>query len=213
MHRYFIKTPALVKKIFNGYIWDLHHEENAVYLTFDDGPHPDITPWVLEELKKFNAYGTFFSIGKNVEAFRETYNSILEMGHATGNHTFNHLNGWKTEHEKYIKDILMASRLIHSNLFRPPYGKINIKQARSLKNAFDKKMNIVMWDVLSADFDKDCNGQQCIENVIENVREGSIVVFHDSEKAFPNLKQALPVVLDFLSNKGYKLMKINQEGV
>lgn len=212
MHRYFIKTPTIVKEIFNGYIWDIHNKEKAVYLTFDDGPHPEITPWVLEELKKYSAYATFFCIGKNVELFGETYTSILNSEHTTGNHTFNHLNGWKTENEKYIQDILMASRLIHSNIFRPPYGKIKVKQARSLKKAFDNKMDIVMWDVLSADFDKDCSAQQCINNVIENVRSGSIIVFHDSEKAFPNLRKALPVVLDFLSSQGYKLMKINQDG-
>ena len=208
MHRYFIKIPWLVKKIFKSYTWNFSSDEKAVYLTFDDGPHPNITPWVLEELKKYNAYATFFCIGKNVEQFKETYESILDSGHATGNHTFNHLNGWQTEDDKYLEDVLKASQLIHSNLFRPPYGKIKLRQARSISDAFNNKANIIMWDTLSGDFDKNYSSEQCISNVIDNVQNGSIIVFHDSEKAYANLKHVLPKVLQFLSKEGYKLKKI-----
>lgn len=208
MHRYFIKTPWIVKKIFNDYTWNFPQDEKAVYLTFDDGPHPYITPWVLEELKKHEAYATFFCIGKNVEENKETYESILNQGHATGNHTFQHLNGWKTNDETYVQDVIKASRLIHSNLFRPPYGKIKVKQARYITDAFKNKINIIMWDTLSGDFDKNYSAEQCIRNVIEHVENGSIIVFHDSEKAYPNLKQTLPVVLEYLSKEGYKLKKI-----
>ena len=211
MHRYFIKIPWIVKKFFASYIWNIPGNEKEVYLTFDDGPHPIITPWVLEELKKYNAYATFFCIGKNVEQYKETYNSILEAGHSTGNHTFNHLNGWQTEDDKYLKDILDASHLIHSNLFRPPYGKIKLRQARKISDAFDNRIKIIMWDTLSGDFDNNYTAQQCVQNVIENVREGSIIVFHDSEKAYPNLKQSLPDVLHFLREEGYRFKKIQFE--
>ena len=182
-----------------------------MYLTFDDGPHPTITPWVLEELRKYNAYATFFCIGKNVEQFKETYESILDQGHAIGNHTFNHLNGWETEDDRYLQDILDASQLIHSNLFRPPYGKIKLKQARRISNLFNNRIQIIMWDTLSGDFDKNYSAEQCVQNVIENVRNGSIIVFHDSEKAYPNLKQSLPEVLGFLRKEGYKMKKIQYQ--
>jgi Predicted xylanase/chitin deacetylase len=211
MHRYFIKIPWIVKKIFNSYIWNFSRDEKEVYLTFDDGPHPHITPWVLEELKKYNAYATFFCIGKNVDQFKETYEAILSDGHATGNHTFNHLNGWQTEDDTYLEDVIKASQLIHSDLFRPPYGKIKAGQARGISDAFNKRINIIMWDTLSGDFDKNYTAQQCIQNVIENVRNGSIIVFHDSEKAYPNLKQSLPEILQFLSNEGYKMKKIQYQ--
>src|SRR5438105_9007353 len=118
MHRHFIRTPWLVKQLFSSYVWSLSENEKAVYLTFDDGPHPTITPWVLDELKKYNATATFFCIGKNVQQFRETYQRIIQDGHAVGNHTYNHLNGWKTKDENYISDIVDASILIESNLFR-----------------------------------------------------------------------------------------------
>lgn len=210
MHKYFIKTPWLVKKMFNAYTWNYPRDERSVYLTFDDGPHPDITPWVLEELQKYHAYATFFCIGKNVERYKGIYESILNIGHATGNHTFNHINGWKTSNEEYLADVIKASQLINSNLFRPPYGKLRLKQARNLSEAFKNKISIIMWDTLSGDFDKNYSVDECIENVIKNVENGSIIVFHDSEKAYANLKHSLPKVLQFLSKEGYKFKKIEQ---
>lgn len=210
MHRYFIKIPWIVSKVFSTYTWNFSRKEKVVYLTFDDGPHPQITPWVLEELKKHDAYATFFCIGKNVKEFKETYELIVRLGHATGNHTFSHINGWKTEDELYVKDVIKASQLIRSNLFRPPYGKIKLRQAKSIFNAFGKSVRIIMWDTLSGDFDKNYSAQQCIRNVIDNVQNGSIVVFHDSEKAFPNLKEILPEILQFLKKEGYDLKKIEE---
>src|SRR6187551_2187086 len=154
MHKYFIKTPWIAKKIFSSYVWCLPAEDNAVYLTFDDGPHPTITPWVLEQLKEYNAKATFFCIGNNVEKYPDVYQKILDEGHAVGNHTYHHLNGWKTDDKKYIEDVSLAARIIKSNLFRPPYGRIKNRQAKKINDALEtSKGRIIMWDVLSADFD------------------------------------------------------------
>jgi peptidoglycan-N-acetylglucosamine deacetylase len=209
MHRYFIKTPWIAKKLFPNYIWSLPARQNEVYLTFDDGPHPTITPWVLNELKRFNAQATFFCIGNNVQRFDETYQMIIDAGHAVGNHTYHHLNGWKTEEKKYLKDIEEASSLIQSNLFRPPYGRIKSKQAQQIKSAMrSDNARIIMWDVLSGDFDRYYSEEQCVANVIDNTGPGAIIVFHDSEKAFQNLEYALPKVLEWLNEAGYIFKKI-----
>lgn len=208
MHQYFIKTPWIVKKFFPNYFWSLPANDNAVYLTFDDGPHPTITPWVLDELKKYEALTTFFCIGNNVEKYTDVYQRILNENHATGNHTFHHLNGWKTSDKKYLEDVSKAAQFMKSNLFRPPYGRIKNKQARKISNVLEADAKIIMWDVLSADFDSNFSPQQCLSNVIDNVSPGSIIVFHDSEKAFTNLKYALPKTLEFLKEEGYTLKKI-----
>jgi peptidoglycan/xylan/chitin deacetylase (PgdA/CDA1 family) len=204
MHKYFIKTPWIVKQIFPSYIWDLPSDEKTVYLTFDDGPHPTVTPWVLEELKKYNAAATFFCIGNNVEKHPGVYQRILSEGHAVANHTFNHVNGWHTTKEKYLEEVEATAALVKSNLFRPPYGRIKTKQAKLISPAY----KIVMWDVLSGDFDPLFSPKQCLDNVLDHVGPGSIIVFHDSEKAFPNLRYALPGALEFLTVNGYMLKKI-----
>jgi peptidoglycan/xylan/chitin deacetylase (PgdA/CDA1 family) len=209
MHRYFIKTPWIVRKLFPSYIWKIPSSDKNVYLTFDDGPHPEITPWVLNELEKYNAPATFFCIGKNVEKYREIYNLLLNKGHAIGNHTFNHFNGWKTENEIYIKDVIMAKEFINSTIFRPPYGKIKRVQSKEIKRVLSEKdSRIIMWDVLSGDFDKNFTPEQCYQNVIRNVSSGSIIVFHDSEKAFKNLHQALPRILNYLFENKYVFKKL-----
>jgi peptidoglycan-N-acetylglucosamine deacetylase len=209
MHRYFIKTPWIAKKLFPNYIWSLPARQNEVYLTFDDGPHPTITPWVLNELKRFNARATFFCIGNNVQQFPGIYEMIINEGHAVGNHTYHHANGWKTEEKKYLKDIEDASVVIHSNLFRPPYGRIKSKQAQQIRSAMrSDNARIIMWDVLSGDFDQHYSGEQCVANVLENTGPGAIIVFHDSEKAFQNLEYALPRVLEYLNDAGYIFKKI-----
>lgn len=174
--------------------------EKIVYLTFDDGPVPEVTPWVLEQLKKYNAKATFFCIGDNIRKNPEIYKSLLTAGHQTGNHTFNHLNGWKVNTEDYLKNTALAADYIKSFLFRPPYGKIKFFQALRLKRQY----KIVMWDVLSYDFDINTSPQQCMENVIVNAVPGSIVVFHDSIKAEKNLKFALPEVLKYFSERQYR---------
>ena len=194
--------------MFPTYIWRIPSKEKVVYLTFDDGPHPAVTPWVLDQLRQYNAQATFFCIGSNVTAFPETYKRLYEEGHAIGNHTQHHLNGWLTSANTYLKDVEKAREVIHSNLFRPPYGKITATQARRIKDSRTLNMNIVMWDVLSADYDTRFSAKQCIDNVLKNVEAGSIIVFHDSEKAFRNLKSTLPVVLKCLHDEGYKFEKL-----
>ncbi|HWI92455.1 MAG TPA: polysaccharide deacetylase family protein [Flavisolibacter sp.] len=209
MHKYFIKTPWIAKKFFSSYVWSLPTNENDVYLTFDDGPHPTITPWVLDQLKQFDAKATFFCIGNNVEKHPDVYQKVLDGEHAIGNHTYHHLNGWKTDDNKYIDDVSAAAQLIKSNLFRPPHGRIRNSQAKRINAAMERDdVSIIMWDVLSADFDASFSPEQCLNNVLENVTAGSIIVFHDSEKAFNNLKYALPKTLESLKEAGYHFRKI-----
>jgi peptidoglycan/xylan/chitin deacetylase (PgdA/CDA1 family) len=189
-------------------------KEKIIYLTFDDGPHPVVTPFVLDTLKQYNAKATFFCIGKNVVAHADIYRRVLDEGHRVGNHTFNHLNGWKVSDELYLKNILEAGRYIDSSLFRPPYGKITRFQVKLLTGIRNSPVNsnfkIIMWDVLSGDFDVSLSAETCSLNVIKNAAPGSVVVFHDSEKAFPRLKEALPKALQYLSEKGYKFEAIEQ---
>jgi len=180
-------------------------DEKTVYLTFDDGPHPEITPWVLQQLKQYDATASFFCIGKNVEQYSTIYQQIIAAGHSVGNHTYSHQNGWETPDDAYLADVQKASALIDSRLFRPPYGRIRKRQAKRLYEAVGKKkVTVVMWDVLSADFDTSISPEACAGIVLKYVEPGSIVVFHDSEKAFPNLQYALPKVLMQLKKEGYQ---------
>jgi len=201
---YFVKTPGWLKKIYDSYIWSISVKDKILYLTFDDGPHPEATPFVLKELKKHNILATFFCIGKNVVAYPDIYDQIIREGHSIGNHTYNHLNGWKANNDVYLNDIALASNEIDSYLFRPPYGRITSFQAKQLKTVMKgKEPKVIMWDVLSGDFDTSCSPQQCLANVLFASVPGSIIVFHDSEKAFPKLEYALPRVLQYFSEKGY----------
>ncbi|HEY2721272.1 MAG TPA: polysaccharide deacetylase family protein [Chitinophagaceae bacterium] len=206
---YFIKTPWLLKKIYSSYIWSIPTKEKILYLTFDDGPHPEITPFVLNELKKHNALATFFCIGKNVLAYPDTYKQLLDEGHSVGNHTQNHLNGWKAPNDIYMKDIAEAANYIDSNLFRPPYGRITLFQARHLRAAMKgRKSKIIMWDVLSADFDQNVTEAQSLQFVVLRASPGSIIVFHDSEKAFMKLKYVLPKMLDYFTKSGFRFLSL-----
>jgi peptidoglycan-N-acetylglucosamine deacetylase len=207
--KYFVKTPWWIKKAFPSYTWSVATKEKVLYLTFDDGPHPEITPFVLNELKKFNAHATFFCVGKNVLAFPEIYKQLLYEGHVVGNHTQNHLNGWKTSNDVYMKDIAEASRCIDSNLFRPPYGRITRFQAKHLSAAMKaQKAKVIMWDILSADFDKEVSAEQSLQFVIFRSSPGSIIVFHDSEKAFDKLRYVLPKVLQHFTEQGFKFLSL-----
>lgn len=209
MHRYFIKTPWLARVLFPSFLWRVNTKQKEVYLTFDDGPHEVVTPWVLDQLKQYNARATFFCIGKNVVAHPDIYDRILAEGHAVGNHTHNHMNGWKVTTREYIGDVSKASKFIHSNLFRPPYGKIKLSQSRQIASAMhQQKARIVMWDVLSADFDLSISAEQCLQNVLQHYTTGSVIVFHDSEKAFTHLKYTLPLVLKHLHSRGYTCRNI-----
>lgn len=198
---YLTKTPGILKAISKSCIWDLSPAGNKVYLTFDDGPHPQATPFVLEQLAKYDAHATFFCIGKNVVEHPDIYQKILEAEHSTGNHTHNHLNGWKTSTEKYVANVLEAAKYISSSLFRPPYGRITPFQIRQIKDKIPGA-KIIMWDILSADFDTSINGEACVQNVVFKLQPGSIVVFHDSAKAWDRLEYALPRVLEFCRKKG-----------
>lgn len=192
--------------IYPGFTWQMPAGGNKVYLSFDDGPHPEITSFVLDELKLYGAKATFFCVGSNVEKYPEVYKRIISEGHAVGNHTYNHLNGWKTADKTYLEDITKAASHIDSTLFRPPHGRITRFQAGALKEQL--RYRIIMWTVLSGDFDPDISGQKCLENVMRHTRNGDIVVFHDSEKAFERMKFALPRVLKGLAEKGYVFEKI-----
>ena len=203
------KTPGFVKSIFSNFIWDIETSRQEVYLTFDDGPTPEITDWVLELLKAYNAKATFFCIGANIEKHPQIFKNIIENDHAIGNHTYNHLKGWKHKTKDYINDVEITQRVIEQhlstsinrkNLFRPPYGKFKSKQAKKLQKQGYK---IVLWDVLSFDWDASISQEKCLDNVLTSAKKGSIIVFHDSIKAEQHLKHVLPKVLEYYTKKGY----------
>ena len=200
---YLVRTPWWLRRCFPGCIWEIAEPRPIVYLTFDDGPDPGVTPFVLDQLAHYDMHATFFCIGKNVEAHPEVYARILSEGHRTGNHTHHHLNGWKTDDDTYLADISRAARLIDSDLFRPPYGRIGSGQLRRLRH-LSPVMRPVMWSVLSGDFDPGISPARCIRNVLDHARPGSVITFHDSEKAFPVLREALPVILEDFRRKGWE---------
>jgi len=199
---YFVKTPWLLRKFYPGCIWNIPTDKKVIYLSFDDGPHPVATPFILDELEKFSAKATFFCIGKNVMEEPALYKRILDQGHRVGNHTHNHLNGWKISNKDYFENVLLAAKYIDSDLFRPPYGRINKFQLTHLMSD-PLRFKVVMWDVLSADFDPKISGDQCAFNVTRYARRGSIVIFHDSAKAFDRMSVALPKVLRYFSEQGF----------
>jgi peptidoglycan-N-acetylglucosamine deacetylase len=222
---YMVKSPWWLKRLYPSLVWDMPGEEKVIYLSFDDGPHPEATAFALEQLARFNAKATFFCIGQNVLDYENLYWKIQNEGHAIGNHSFSHPNGWKTKDKIFIADVLKASQHINSRLFRPPYGKITRFQIKTLTQPIAAAMpaddaepdtpqveiprfNIIMWDVVSGDFDTNITPKKCLRNVIEYTRKGSIVVFHDSEKAFHRMQYALPRTLQYFSEKGYRFESI-----
>lgn len=205
---YLIKTPKLLQLLHPNRIWQMDKNKKEIYLTFDDGPHATITNFVLDELKKYDAEATFFCIGKNVIKNPDVYNRIIDEGHAIGNHSFTHLNGFKAKDKIYIDDVFEASKYIDSNLFRPPYGRLKTFQAKLLTH-LNKPYKIIMWTLLSGDFDSNITNERCLENVLLKISNGAIVVFHDSEKANVRMTYALPKVLKTLSEKGYTFKKFS----
>jgi len=203
--KYFVKTPWFLKKVYPKRIWDIKTDKKEIFLSFDDGPHKIATPFVLDQLKRYNAKATFFCIGSNVRAEKNLYQQIISEGHSVGNHTYRHLNGYNTNNYHYMQDVLHGDTYIHSNLFRPPYGRLTSSQARMLH---DRK--IVMWDVLSGDFDEKLSAEKCLEAVLKNTVAGSIVVFHESDKAWEKLRYSLPLVLEHFSKQDFSFSKIPQ---
>jgi peptidoglycan/xylan/chitin deacetylase (PgdA/CDA1 family) len=197
---YLIKTPQFIQDLFPNFTWRIPGKEKIVYLTFDDGPIPEVTPWVLEQLKAYQAQATFFCVGENIHRHPEVFQQVVDAGHSIGNHTNQHLNGWSVDNLTYFHDIRHCARVVKTSLFRPPYGRMKPKQAQFLQRHY----RIVMWDVLSGDFDPNISNEQCLENVISNVHPGSIVVFHDSLKAQEKLEFVLPKVLEHFSQQGYQ---------
>jgi peptidoglycan-N-acetylglucosamine deacetylase len=210
-----VKTPNFVSTLLRGYIWHFSRQKKELYLTFDDGPIAIITPWVLDKLKEFNAKATFFCVGENVKTHPVIFKRIIDEGHSIGNHTFNHLNGLKTASNKYLENCEKTYNLFlktnenaftdNNLIFRPPYGKIRPKQTKALK---EKGYKIVLWDVLSRDFDTKISKETCFNNVIQNTKNGSIVVFHDSEKSFEKLSYTLPRILTYFTEIGYTFKAI-----
>lgn len=174
--------------------------QKKIYLTFDDGPVPEVTPWVLDLLKQNDIKATFFCVGANVEKHPKIYQRMLAEGHSVGNHTHNHLNGWETKSENYFDNIENCAQLVSTRLFRPPYGRMK----RSQRTHLGDRYSIVMWDVLSGDFDKSTSAEKCLDNVITNTRNGSIIVFHDSVKASQNLVYALPRFIEHSKKEGFE---------
>jgi peptidoglycan/xylan/chitin deacetylase (PgdA/CDA1 family) len=204
---YLIKTPLVLKLLYPKLLWDAEGDNRSIFVTFDDGPIPIVTPFVLNILKQYDAKATFFCIGDNVRKHPDVFEQVKNDGHAIGNHTFSHLNGWHTDDTTYLDNFLKADELIGSNLFRPPYGRIKRSQAKLLQQA-KPDIQIVMWNVLSADFDVNISPEKCLDNVIRHVKPGDIVLFHDSLKAKDRMEYALPRALEFWSNKGYRFSSL-----
>ena len=194
-----VQLPRIVRPFFRNTIWRKTPSEKVIYLTFDDGPVPEVTPSVLDILDKYGWKATFFCVGENVLKYPELYNEVLRRGHRTGNHSFNHIKGFNYSTEAYVENVKKAAEYIHSDLFRPPYGRITRKQISALKDDY----NIVMWDVITHDYDKKLSPEQVFANVTTHLRKGSIVVFHDSVKASANVLEVLPQAIEFWKSKGY----------
>ena len=219
----FITTPKILRLLYPSLIWEMPKGEKKIYLTFDDGPHPTITPQLLEILKKFNAKATFFCVGSNVKKYKDTFELIKKEGHSVGNHTFNHEKGLITKTKDYVYSVIEADALIQSPLFRPPHGRIKFSQIKTLKkklrnsepqnlrNSEPQQLKFIAWTVISYDWDKSLTPDDCFNNVIKNAGDGSIIVFHDSEKALNNMIPALIKVLEYYTERGFTFEKLGMK--
>ncbi|PAW93197.1 polysaccharide deacetylase family protein [Mucilaginibacter sp. MD40] len=199
---YLVKTPWWLKKLYPQLIWNAEPGNRSIFLTFDDGPIPIVTPFVLNILKKYDARATFFCIGDNVRKHPDIFEEVKQAGHTIGNHTYNHLRGWNTDDQVYLQNYLKANELLDTPLFRPPYGRIKRSQVKLLQQA-RPDIQIIMWDVLSGDFDMSLKREEALNNVTKNAGDGSIVLFHDSIKAFHKMEYALPLVLEHFTGLGF----------
>lgn len=200
------RTPSILPLLYPSLIWRVPTSENKIYLTFDDGPVPGPTDFVLEQLKHFDAKATFFCIGNNIVKNEPLYRKIEEQGHTVGNHTRNHKKGWVTPNDVYLNDVSDCQKMMsHTTLFRPPYGRIKRSQIKQLDS-----FKIVMWDVLSYDYSSSMNEERCFRGVVNATRKGSIIVFHDSYKAEKNMTHVLPRFLDHFSQQGYKFESLSE---
>lgn len=199
----YFRPPKFIKRLFPSLRWNME-DERAIFITFDDGPHKEITPWVLDTLSKYKAKATFFCIGKNAEQNPEIIERIRREGHALGNHTYSHCKGWGTKSGPYVQDVDLANNYLQSNLFRPPYGRISREQARQLAGRY----NIIMWDILSRDYSRIVSHRRCVREVLPHLRGGSIIAFHDSLKASRNMRYTLPRLLDAAREAGLECRPI-----
>lgn len=205
---YLIKTPRVIQKLFPNFHWTVETtDQSVIYFTFDDGPIPQLTPWVLEQLEAYNAKATFFCVGNNARRYPEILAQTIAAGHTTGNHTMHHLDGWKSENIPYFHDIRHCALQVKSSLFRPPYGRLKPAQAQFLTRHYE----VVMWDVLSGDFDPELTAEDCFQNVVRNACPGSIVVFHDSLKAEDKVRDILPRLLAHYAALGYRFDALTPE--
>jgi peptidoglycan/xylan/chitin deacetylase (PgdA/CDA1 family) len=204
---YLVKMPRLVQRLLPGFTWYIPTREKVLYLSFDDGPIPEVTPWVLDTLHSAGAKATFFCVGENVQRNPGIFQRIIEEGHAVGNHTHQHLNGWKTDTSIYLQNVKTCAERVPGTLFRPPYGRLRSDQARAIRESY----RIIMWDVLSGDFDRSIRPEKCLENILQHTRPGSIVVLHDSLKAEPNLRYALPALLEYFLEKNWAFRSLESE--
>jgi len=193
----------------SSFIWEVKTVKKEIYITFDDGPIPGLTSEILDILNKYNAKATFFCVGENVLRHREIYDAILEEGHATANHTHRHLKGWNTNSNDYLNDIREANKHIDSRLFRPPYGLLTYRQAKAVA----KEFNVVMWSVLTRDYDAAVTKEECLQTAVQGVKPGSIIVFHDNIKAREKVLYALPRLLEYLQLEGYVSQRLEYSAI
>lgn len=194
------QPPKILRILYPNALWRMDPNEKSVYLTFDDGPIPEITPWVLSLLDKYDVKATFFMVGDNVRKYPKEFNMVKQHGHRLGNHTFNHIRGFEYRSKNYLANADKANQYLHTDLFRPPHGHLRASQYYLLR----KKYRIVMWDLVTRDYSKKRNGEKVLENVKRYVRNGSIITFHDSLKSEKNMKYALPRAIEWLQAQGYE---------
>lgn len=195
----FTKIPSWLRVYNRDICWKVSDTERNIYLTFDDGPHPIVTPYILDLLNEYDIKASFFCIGNQVEKYLDIYNRIIKEGHTVGNHSYSHRSGWKLPVDEYVSDILKASEFIKSKLFRPPYGRITPAQFKVLKNQY----RIVMWDILSKDYDIDINDELVIKNATSGLSEGSIIVMHDNDKTADRMGYILPAIISRLKEDNW----------